>query len=38
MTRDEAYIKYYNVIQDLTYCAILSKLTPCNYHLAPLFS
>ena len=19
-------------------CAILSKLTPCNYHLAPLFS
>ena len=20
------------------YCAILSKLTPCNYHLDPLFS
>ena len=22
----------------LAECAILSKLTPCNYHLAPLFS
>ena len=30
-------LKHYHGIIALD-CAILSKLTPCNYHLAPLFS
>ena len=36
----DSYIKHFSCWNQLKVlmCAILSKLTPCNYHLDPLFS
>ena len=31
-------LKERETLSELAACAILSKLTPCNYHLDPLFS